>query len=66
MNSFDRYRTQAAENFCVAWEAMVINSIDSGTISRLVQVNNKKDEIFFGHEACRRNLAALLFGPCGQ
>ena len=27
-------------------------------------VNSKKDEIFFGHQACRRNLAALFFGPC--
>jgi hypothetical protein len=27
-------------------------------------VNSKKDDIFFGHQACRPNLAALLFGPC--
>jgi hypothetical protein len=45
----------------------LINSIDPGTAFRVsfpLSGEQQEDEIFSGHQACRRNLAALLFGPC--
>src|ERR1700676_2826615 len=45
----------------------LINSIDPGTTFRVsfpLSGAQQEDEIFSGHQACRRNLAALLFGPC--
>ncbi len=45
----------------------LINSIDPGTAFRVsfpLSGEQQEDEIFSGHQACGRNLAALLFGPC--
>ena len=45
----------------------LINSIDLGTAFRVsfpLSGEQQEDEIFSGHQSCRRNLAALLFGPC--